>query len=472
VTATRDDNEKSFSLTKPAPVGSQNLGLERPPLSWQEQAYDRLKVLYGVSKLLSSAYNVERAFPQILNLCASTFPFVTGILIEKRNVKTNVCMWHADNVSQSQIDQAAENAKRSFSFLTGASKLDASVLSRRKTPSDLLSRVIADEQSQSTNLQNYISLPLMVDDLPAFGILQLGGSGPLTEQDLEFTDALASLVAVAVDRNFKTERDRALRLNEALESSSKLSDVENTVLDLEEEQDIRDSFVSMLTHDLKVPLTTAKINAQQILKPEQTRESIQPLAESIVLYISRAEQMVSDLFDANCLRNGEILSLKLEDVDLGVLLQATLDSLALIYGDRFVVSCPDKIEGHWDRRYVRTIIENLAIHAVRFGDPQNKISVMSRKSDETVFLDVHNKGIPIDPLEQQTLLQQTRRIQRARGAKKVNLGVGLTVVRGVVEAHGGAIQMRSELELGTVFTVTLPVDSRTMKSPGQKHDKF
>lgn len=97
-------------------------------------------------------------------------------------------------------------------------------------------------KSETTNHENYFVLPLVVDRLPAFGVLQLEGSVPLDENDLEFVTALADLLAISVDRFNKSE-----------EVIERLSRSQADVLDLEAERELREKFVSLLTHDLRTP---------------------------------------------------------------------------------------------------------------------------------------------------------------------------------------------------------------------------
>src|SRR5437868_10671802 len=294
------DDGKSFSLTKKVPTGGQRRGAaDKAPVSWQEQAYDRLKVLYGVSKLLSTFESVEKTFPKILDLCAVTFPFVTGVLIEKRGKSVVTAMWHAENVTADQIALAISSSKGSFVYLTGATKSDSENLRSNEMSSQVLTHVQARTKAKATDRENYIALPLFVDRLPSFGVLQLEGSAPLSEKDVEFVDALCDLVAIAIDRYYRIQYERELRDKEALENSAKLSRSEASVTDLEKERELRENFVSLLSHDLRTPLSAAKISAQLIQREADAPEATQSLAARIVSNLNRADQMISDLLDSN-----------------------------------------------------------------------------------------------------------------------------------------------------------------------------
>ena len=79
------ENENSFNLTtENRQREGYAEGVNSTPFTWQEHAYERIKVLYGVGKILASTDNIGKTFPEILSLCEATFPFLTGIIMEKR----------------------------------------------------------------------------------------------------------------------------------------------------------------------------------------------------------------------------------------------------------------------------------------------------------------------------------------------------------------------------------------------------
>ncbi len=403
---------KSFSLTRKVPPGSPLAG------SWQERAYDRLKVLYGVGKLLSTSEHIENIFPEILDFCATSFPFMTGVLIEKRGKNIVTAMGHSINASPEQIAFAASRAKEHFEFLTGHSELAAA-----RHP---LSKEITVDH------ENYIALPLIVDDLPAFGVLQLEGSSPLDEKDVEFVDALCNLFAIAIDRCYRIQNEQALREN----------------------------FISLLSHDLRTPLSASKITAQLIQRDTDASTTIQSLAGRIVANMNRVDQMISGLLDANRIRSGESIPLNIEPFNLTASVRKTLEELSIIYGERFALNAPADIEGYWDKGSLRRIIENLCNNAIKYGSLDSPINLSICQTPDKVTIEVQNKGGLISLEDQKTIFQQFKRGQKTHGSGKKGWGIGLTLVRGVTEAHGGNVAVASSLENGTVFTVTLPLDSR------------
>lgn len=419
-----------------------------PPL-WQEHAYERLKVLYVVGKLLSYYDDTKTVFPKVLSACANSFPFLTAILIESRGKEVTTAVWNANNATQEQIQRAISNAKESFIYLTGASKFDSDELLLEDTLSSELKGIHTENKAETTKRENYFVSPLVVDRLPAFGVLQLEGSVPLDEDDLAFVTALADLLAISVDRFNKSE-----------EIADRLSRSQADVHDLEAERELREKFVSLLTHDLRTPLTAIKMSAEMIQRQSGNVQASQSFADRIVSSVDRTDRMISDLLDANRIRSGEKLPLAIENFDLSDLVKKTLTELTAVHGERFVLSAPAPINGYWDPKGIRRILENLCSNAVKYGSPNYPIAVSLSQGAETVIIEVQNRGEVISSEDQKYLFQQFHRGRKAASGKKKGWGIGLTLVLGVAEAHGGTVTVESEIETGTIFTVTLPMDSR------------
>lgn len=453
------ENENSFNLTK---ENRQRIGgIESDdllPFTWQEHAYERLKALYEVGKILTSNDAIEKLFPEILSLCATTFPFLTAILIENRREKLNTIVWNAKNASQEQIDLAINKAKESFIYLTNVSVSKSDDLRKSDIQSEQFEGIHTEEKNEAApKKDNYCVIPLVVDQLPAFGILQLEGSLALDEKDLEFIGALADLIAISVDRFHKTMFEQELQKKEAQVSLSKLFSSQTHVLDLETERDLRERFVALLTHDLRTPLTAIKMSAQLIQRHVEDSKEVLSHAVRINNSVDRADQMISDLLDANRIRSGEKLPLNIEPVELSNLVKKTLDELTMVHGERFVLKADELIEGYWDPRGIRRIVENLCNNAIKYGSPEAKVFLLVERQANNAIIEVKNTGNVISHEDQKFLFQQFR---RGRKTVEKGWGIGLTLVRGVAEAHGGEVKVKSEIETGTIFTVSVPVDSR------------
>ncbi|MBC7692422.1 MAG: PAS domain-containing protein [Methylotenera sp.] len=227
---------------------------------------------------------------------------------------------------------------------------------------------------------------------------------------------------------------------------------------LETEQQLREQFVAALTHDLRTPLTAAKMSAQLMMR--NADEKTLKLASRISHNMDRAELMIRDLLDASRIKAGERVPLKIEACDLNSVLHGTVEDLAAAYGDRLVFKSSGQVLGWWDRLAVQRCVENLAINAVKYGSTSAPVSISVDQDGDFVLISVHNDGIALSSQEINGFFKPFKRAESAMRSGQKGWGIGLTLVKGFAEAHGGSVEARSEEGQGTTFTMRLPLDTR------------
>jgi signal transduction histidine kinase len=230
-----------------------------------------------------------------------------------------------------------------------------------------------------------------------------------------------------------------------------------SISDLQREREIRERFVATLTHDLRNPLTAAKLTAQVIAREYPDSEVLGRLTEKICGNIARADRMVCDLLDANRLKAGGRLPLRVGSHCLNDIAQGCLDSLSVLYGDVFRLDAPTKIRGRWCRSALKRIFENLCGNAAKYGKSGSPVTVSLVEEEDWVSIGVHNHGSPIPREEQLELFQPYHRTKSAQLSHQGGWGLGLSLVRGLAEAHGGSVALDYSDERGTRFTVRLPI---------------
>jgi PAS domain S-box-containing protein len=246
--------------------------------------------------------------------------------------------------------------------------------------------------------------------------------------------------------------------------TSNLEALNSAVDELKRERKLREDFVSALTHDLRTPLTAAKMSVQ--LAARKAIELDPKLVSTALESIDRIEQMIRDLLDANRIRANEPLPMTRTRFDLVRLSAALAEELSMIHRTRVVLkSSESKLFGMWSKPHLRRVIENLVNNAAKYGTRKEPITLsVERVGEEEVALSVHNRGKAIAREDQLSLFEQYRRTDSAIASGHKGWGVGLTLVRGIVEAHGGKLTVSSEPAQGTTFTAILPVDSGAVKA--------
>ena len=237
-----------------------------------------------------------------------------------------------------------------------------------------------------------------------------------------------------------------------------LAELQSNVARLDTERVVRERFVSVLAHDLRGPLSAASMTVQLVLNHPEHAASRPELALRIQRNLQRMDRMIRDLLDANRIRAGERLPLDVQRCDLVEIVSDAMSVLDDAARSRVRVSAPDRLEGMWAPDQLHRAVWNLVQNALKYGLPAAPVDVSlssSRDGDaEFVTVAVHNEGPSIPPDEQQRIFQpfgRGRAETRARG-----WGLGLTLVRGCAEAHGGAVVLTSTPETGTTFALRLP----------------
>jgi signal transduction histidine kinase len=219
-------------------------------------------------------------------------------------------------------------------------------------------------------------------------------------------------------------------------------------------RDLRDEYASTLTHDLRGPITAAKMGVELNMKN----------AARVTENLKRLDSMIQNLLDAGRIRAGESLSLKPIECDPVAIALEVVGEMTIVHGERFVLAIRTDIRAWLDADLYRRALENLLNNAVKYGDPVAPITVSFQLVEPLLKTIVHNSGNPISEVEKSTLFRRYRRLSTVANGATKGWGLGLTLVRGVAEAHGGTIEVQSSKAKGTSFILVLPKDCRQERS--------
>jgi signal transduction histidine kinase len=228
---------------------------------------------------------------------------------------------------------------------------------------------------------------------------------------------------------------------------------------------LRDSLISLASHELRTPLTSLQLRVQLLARNarEETlsKERFTRDAAGAEEQVRRMARLVDDLLDISRIMSGR-LRLDVEEVDLTAFVREVIDR----YPDpqRELVGLTvegEPIVGHWDRMRIDQIVSNLLSNAIKYGE-NNPIEIGVGREADRARIVVRDHGVGIAAGDLPRIFE---RFERAAARHVGGFGLGLWIVRQVVDALGGTIAVESRLGWGSVFIVELPLEPRGAHGP-------
>ena len=282
-------------------------------------------------------------------------------------------------------------------------------------------------------------------------------------------------VGLSETRAFSTREIRRIealgeRLTLHLDNAKLHAELLDKIEALGLERELRERFVSVLAHDLRQPLSAASTSAQVLIRhPERLEE--RDLAIRINTNIGRADRMIRDLLDANQIQAGQKLPLRLDRCDLAAIAGEVVEELASIHGERFLLNPEDRVSGIWSADALRRALWNLAVNAIEYGAPDKPVTITVRRTEGGAQVSVHNFGSVLSREDRAHLFEPFARTRSARASGRRGWGLGLTLVHGCADAHGGTVKIESDAATGTLFTLELPLDARPYQPQSEGHNE-
>ncbi len=282
-----------------------------------------------------------------------------------------------------------------------------------------------------------------------------------TEREVHVATALANLAGAAIGSTELYQEQARLR-----------AEAEAAVR-------VQDQFLALLSHDLKNPLTAIKARTQLLqrqlsrsaqLNPDQLGESLADIASGV----NRTLAVLNDLVAFGQVHPDRALDLQREPTDLVAIVKRVIRSfqpMAERHDIQIETSAPELI-GSWDGSRIERVLENLLANAIKFSPKGGTIVVMiDRPADDNsswAILRIQDQGVGIPPEDLPYIFEPFRR-GRNVPVHVEGMGLGLAGVRTMIRQHGGTIDVVSELDQGSTFTVRLPLEpDRALSDPSDQ----
>jgi len=216
----------------------------------------------------------------------------------------------------------------------------------------------------------------------------------------------------------------------------------------------REQLLLDVSHELRSPLTRMKV-ALEFIPEDSSRESLQSDVQEM-------EQMVTEILETARLKS-EYAKLDRQATDLGPLIQqACLKFEGKAPGIRFE-NYAEKCIAQVDVEQIQTVLKNILANALKYSAAENEpIKVCLSRDDSGIQLEIQDYGQGIPDEEMDLIFEPFYRVDKSRNKKTGGYGLGLSLCKTIIEAHGGTISVKSSLGQGTIFSLLLPNSSSTI----------
>jgi signal transduction histidine kinase len=215
-----------------------------------------------------------------------------------------------------------------------------------------------------------------------------------------------------------------------------------------------------VAHDLRTPMTRLRGIAEMALRGQADQQVAREALADCVEESDRVLTMLKTLMDVAEAEAG-VMKLAREHVDIGSLLHEVVELYQYVAEEKRIsvaIDIPEKSEAVVDASRMRQAFANLLDNAIKYTPESGKVGIQARREQASIIIQFRDNGIGIPPEEQGRIWDRLYRGDKSRSQR--GLGLGLSLVKAIVQAHRGRVEVESKVGEGSVFTVVIPAEAR------------
>jgi signal transduction histidine kinase len=229
-------------------------------------------------------------------------------------------------------------------------------------------------------------------------------------------------------------------------------------------QDQKKNFLLSVTHELKSPLAAIKLYMETIQKRSLTREQIMDFTGKCLLDVDRLNDMVENMLLASKIENSSYNFPK-QDFSMSVLVDSIVNRLQINKCDMnqqlINAEIEPKIEITGDKFALTSVVTNLIENAIKYSQPCDTVDVKLYCKKDKVYLQVADHGIGIADEEKSRIFERFYRVGSEETRNTKGTGLGLYIVKHVLDKHQAAINVRDNRPIGSIFEVIFNLNKQT-----------
>ncbi len=411
----------------------------------------QLAILYDLSQVVNSSLNLDETLNKVMGALISLTGAERGcLMLAEEN-------GHLDMRAARNLDQQSASPSDLELSLTVVQRVIRDGQIVLTTNAQIDPRFSAQESIVAYHLRSIVCVPLTVRGR-VIGAIYLDNrlrEGVFSEEILPLLNAFANQAAVAIENaRLYTMTDHAL--------AERLQELTVLYEQVRQANQAKTEFISLVAHELRTPMTSirgyADILHRGILGPltPQQAEFIATIRDNV----QRMQLLVSDLQDVSRIETGN-LRLQVHPTALGEALDSALRSTQPLIQERsqeLHVDVPEELPTvQADPTRLAQILINLLSNAAKYTPEGGQIDVRAWSTDTHVHCAVADTGIGISPQDQERLFTKFFRSEDPAVREMTGTGLGLCIVKNLVEMQGGTLTVQSHLGHGTTVTFTIPL---------------
>lgn len=229
---------------------------------------------------------------------------------------------------------------------------------------------------------------------------------------------------------------------------------------LEASNQLKSEFIALVSHELRTPLTAIRWAVQNLLDgiPETPSPKTQSYLRGILENSTHLNRMIENLLDVSKIESGKLeilpVSLRLKEI-IARVVQSVMSQVSK-KNLQIRIDAPEELSVKADRDALEEILSNLIENAIKFSPAGKTVAITARAKDGAAAIAVRDEGVGIPRERQKTIFEKFEQVTQEKKSREKGLGLGLYIVKKLVEAQGGTIAVESQIDAGSTFTFTVP----------------
>lgn len=412
------------------------------------------KALAFVSSTLLTSPDIQKAINVSLsyigNLCGASRAYVF-LFDDQARCMSNAYEWCSDGV-EPQKDNLQDLPMDTFPWWQ--QKLSDGEMIHIINIDDMPPEASAEKDIlEMQDISSLLVLPLFVDKRTCgfIGLDNIKGTGSWSQDDIAILGTVSHLLSSSIENEVKK-----------IQIDKNARELAEANMELQRIAKVKDAFLANMSHELRTPLNS--IIGYSDLLLSGTAGEINEKEFRYLNHISSSGkhllEIINDILDISKVESGK-MELLYEMVPVSDIIESVINIVSPMADQKQIdLTCDNRIEGmliEADPVRLKQIISNLVINAVKFTDEKGYVSVIVKREGDLLNISVADSGIGISEEDQEKLFEPFQQLDTSNSRRYEGTGLGLALVKDLVELHGGNIWVESEPGKGSIFIFSIPI---------------